>query len=78
MKHVAIKYPSDACLKQLEDLRQRPTITAFENVTSKLKKSFRAKLLTIAKEQARYDILYKKVDGQVYARIYGPEFEPLE
>ena len=78
MKHVAIKYPSEACLRQLEDLRQRPTISAFEDVTSKLKKSFCAKLLDIVREQARYDLLYKKVDGQVYARIYGPEFEPLQ
>ena len=76
-KHVAIKYPSEACLRELEDLQQRPAISAYENVTSKLKRSFCAKLLTIAKEQKkRYDLLYKKVDGMVYAKIYGPGFEP--
>ena len=79
LKHVSIKYPSEACLKKLEDLRQRPTISAYENVTSKLKRSFCAELLTIAKQQAKkYDLLYKKIDGVVYARIYGPGFEPYE
>ena len=47
MKHVAIKYPSEACLKHLESLRKRPAITEFEDVTSKLKKSFCAELLRI-------------------------------
>ena len=79
LKHVGIKYPSQACLKQLEDLRQKPSITAYESITSKLKKSFCAELLTMAKEQKeRYDLLYKKVDGMVYARIYGPGFEPYQ
>ena len=49
LKHVAIKYPSEACLKQLEDLRQRPTISGFKDVTSKLKKSFCEELLTLVK-----------------------------
>ena len=78
MKHVAIKYPSEACLKQKEDFLQRPAIAGFEDVTSKLKRSFCAELLSLVKEQARYDLLFKRVDGQVHARIYGLGFEPYQ
>ena len=71
MEHTAIRNPYGACLIQLENRRQRPAISNFEDVTSKLKRCFCTELLRIVKEQARHDLLSKKIDVQLYARVYG-------
>ena len=77
LKCVGVKYPSEACLKSLREERSAPRIADCEVVTSKVKKSFCAWLLTVMKRQVGEDPLFERIGGNVYARMCGPDWDEI-
>ena len=77
LKCVSVKYPSTACLKRLGELRPSPRITDCEVVTSKFEKGLCLWLLEAMKRQAGEDPLFKRIENNVYARMYGTDWDQI-
>ena len=77
LKCMSIKYPSAACLERLAKRRTKPSITNCEVVTSNFKKGFCSWLLDRMKRQDGEDPLFKRIGENVYARLYGPDWDEI-
>ena len=78
LKYQAIKYPSDKVLEGLTKRRSMSQLVSCEVVKSRAKSGFVKWLLEEIKNPNTPDPRFKRVENQVYARVHGPEFEPIE
>ena len=78
VKYQSIKYPSAKVLEGILKRRSLPQVATCEVVKSRAKSCFCKWLLEEIKNPNTPDPRFKRLGNQVYARVYGPEFEPIQ
>ena len=78
LKCQAIKYPSDKVLEGIAKRRRMPQMASCEVIKSRAKSDFSKWLLEEIKNPNTPEPRFKRLGNQLYARVYGPEFEPIE
>ena len=78
LKYQSIKYPSAGVLEGIAKRRSMPQMVSCEVVKSRAKSGFIKWLLEEIKNPNTPDPRFKRLGDQVYAKVYGPGFEPIE
>ena len=78
VKCQSIKYPSTKVLEGIAKKRSLPQMASCEVLKSRFKSGFCRWLLNEIKNPNTEDPRFKRLGDQVYTKVYGPEFKPIQ